>query len=528
MVSDATQEFEMKSPPPITEEGQGLIDEIIIEASIRDLTDEQQGRLDKLVGCASGPPKDAGQFIAELREAPAVQTIEGVKYPAAAFAYTPDPQKPSTWKLPLWGPDMKPDRKRISAAVASFSSGGHRGKRVQLPAGEVAKVKAKLRAALRKFGVKDEDMKPHIKETQSRGLVNEVLAIELSEGLAEGLATGTLPVRFLVPGLNTDKDRFYTEQAIHDACKVFEGVKMYANHPTRTEGRERPERDVRDWVANLRNCRIAPTGAAVGDAVIHESWFKAKVQGLLEAGELEGLGTSIIGVGSGTKGEVEKGVKAHIVENIVKGRSCDFVTEPGAGGRAGLQESTSATLYDEQNDIDLLNEADLRERRPDLVALIEADKMKEARGEMEELEKLKERVAELEESITATEAERDELKVKIEEAELAEAKTKAQVEIKELVEAEKDLSDPTRKRIIARFADAASTEDVAEAIADEKAYVAALNETGTVKDLGRADPVDDTKTVNAELTETQIQRFVDKGFTKEDAERMARVFVKGR
>ena len=31
-----------------------------------------------------------------------MKTEDGVQYPAQAFAYVPDPYKPSTWKLRLW------------------------------------------------------------------------------------------------------------------------------------------------------------------------------------------------------------------------------------------------------------------------------------------------------------------------------------------------------------------------------------------------------------------------------------------
>ena len=31
-----------------------------------------------------------------------MKTEDGVQYPAAAFAYVPHPDKPSTWKLRLW------------------------------------------------------------------------------------------------------------------------------------------------------------------------------------------------------------------------------------------------------------------------------------------------------------------------------------------------------------------------------------------------------------------------------------------
>lgn len=43
------------------------------------------------------------------------------KLPATCFAYVPDPNKPSTWKLKYRNPDGTVDARRLSAAVASLS-----------------------------------------------------------------------------------------------------------------------------------------------------------------------------------------------------------------------------------------------------------------------------------------------------------------------------------------------------------------------------------------------------------------------
>lgn len=81
----------------------------------------------------------------------ASQTDAGTKFPASDFAFVPDKNKPSTWKLRLTAsPGGAPDPRFVGAAAAALSPGGHRGKKVQLPSDAVAGVKAKVRAAWRK------------------------------------------------------------------------------------------------------------------------------------------------------------------------------------------------------------------------------------------------------------------------------------------------------------------------------------------------------------------------------------------
>lgn len=94
---------------------------------------------------------DAELDAAVLGKAAAMQTDAGTKFPASDFAYAPDSNKPSEWKLRLTAsPGGAPDPAFVGAAAAALSPGGHRGKKVQLPAAAVAGVKAKVRAAWRK------------------------------------------------------------------------------------------------------------------------------------------------------------------------------------------------------------------------------------------------------------------------------------------------------------------------------------------------------------------------------------------
>jgi len=76
---------------------------------------------------------------------------DGEDFPAEAFAYVPDREKPSTWKLRLW--DNLEDREtaaQVGRALAAFSPGGFRGNRVELPQDAVARVKRKVLAAWRR------------------------------------------------------------------------------------------------------------------------------------------------------------------------------------------------------------------------------------------------------------------------------------------------------------------------------------------------------------------------------------------
>jgi hypothetical protein len=84
---------------------------------------------------------------------------DGEDFPAAAFAYVPDPEKTSTWKLRLW--DNLEEREtptQVGRAVAALSPGGFMGNRVQLPSDAIAGVKRKVLAAWKR--VHDENEKP--------------------------------------------------------------------------------------------------------------------------------------------------------------------------------------------------------------------------------------------------------------------------------------------------------------------------------------------------------------------------------
>ena len=515
----------------VTESIQAKVDELITESAARDVPAELDAKVKALIDESSGEKLEENfiervdEVLVPLKEAATVKTDDGAKFPASAFAYAPDPEKPSTWRLRLAEKGKGVTRKQLDRAAARFSEGGYSGKKADIPPDDVGMVKLNIREAYRSAGVDDKDISRWVKDEEPRALVGEIGCVEIEEATAERVADGVLPVRFLAPGFNSDKSYFYTERAIQDACRKFEGLKMYANHPTKSEDSERPERDMWSWVANLRNCRVSSSGNGVGDAIINDGRFKEKVQGLREAGELTELGVSIIGVGKGAKSKLS-GVKTHMIEGIVTARSADFVTEPGAGGRAGLRESIAVQGVDPENDVDLLDEAGLRERRADLVAIIEASHEKTLRKEIEVIDELKEKLTELDGQVVTLTEERDGLKGQLEEAERKERVVTAQAEIAKLVD-EADLHESSKAWVREEFAEADSVEGVAEALERHKTHEASLGEAGVIRDMGGSDNAADSEKSRADLLERKTQQYIDDGETKEDAERMARAYFKG-
>jgi len=63
-------------------------------------------------------------------------------------------------------------RRQLGRAAAAFSHGGFRGRKVQIPSADRAKVKRKIRSAYSKLGVKREDMPVAIKEVSEKSHSN--------------------------------------------------------------------------------------------------------------------------------------------------------------------------------------------------------------------------------------------------------------------------------------------------------------------------------------------------------------------
>lgn len=83
----------------------------------------------------------------ELTKAVTGRIQGGVTYPASDYAYVPDKDHSTTWKLRLTKtPGGKPDAGIVGAAVAALGK-GFRGNKVVIPSADLPAVKAKVKAA---------------------------------------------------------------------------------------------------------------------------------------------------------------------------------------------------------------------------------------------------------------------------------------------------------------------------------------------------------------------------------------------
>ena len=75
----------------------------------------------------------------------ATKREDGEDFPEEAFAYVPDPESPSTWKLRLWDSlDERETAAQVGRAVAALGQGGFRGNRVEIPEDDLPGVKRRV------------------------------------------------------------------------------------------------------------------------------------------------------------------------------------------------------------------------------------------------------------------------------------------------------------------------------------------------------------------------------------------------
>ena len=451
--------------------------------------------------------KEANSALEWLKEQVAMKTEDGVKYPAEAFAYVPDAENPETWDLRLWETlDKKITKNQLRLVAASLSKGGRDGKKAMIPVAALAEVKRRVRAEYRSLGVDVNDIPKWVKEVLTRELVQNFVPLTEAK-FDKGRAT----VIVIKPGFNTSEDRYYPADMLKRDYKIFEGMKMYADHPTEDEDKNLPERSIKDtgWVAVLKDVSCDEAGVVTGVAEIIEPWLMTKLATLRDKKLLSEMGISINAVGKASKATID-GKETMVIEELTAARSVDFVTEPGAGGIVTFYES------DRSRDIDLVELSGLRERRPDLVSAIEADVREVIQQEVKKAMENEEKITELEGQITTLTKERDDLKEAALKAEKDKLVAEAQATIKEAVD-KAELPEAAKEVLIKRFATAESADGIDEAIQAEVDYIAKLTEAGKVKGLGatKSDPAKDKEALkesfrkmHPEWTDEQIETAV--------------------
>lgn len=186
----------------------------------------------------------------------------------------------------------------------------------------------------------------------------------------------------LQEGLGNFADAYYyTADALKTAAPVFEGKKIFADHPSSLDEQIRPERSVRDVLGHFENVHVEETsdGRAqlVGDVVIlpddNFKWARSLMSHAVEFHtkfpDKEFIGLSINASGDASpvqltefmKQDLPESVKLKLQEAIDKNIeqikvvsaikeavSCDLVTEAGAGGSlTKYLENNKQTLHKE-------------------------------------------------------------------------------------------------------------------------------------------------------------------------------------
>lgn len=162
---------------------------------------------------------------------------------------------------------------------------------------------------------------------------------------------------------NTRDNNFYPTEAVREATEkgLFNHLKMFKDHPRRSDEKELPERSVKDWFATTREAvwdeaRQKPRVPIV----VHDD---ADFRRMQEAPEQ--VAFSILGGGMARPGTVD-GRKGRILESISKVRSVDWVTEAGAGGGIDFAESASSIEESYMDGIEELTAEQLAEGNPEL------------------------------------------------------------------------------------------------------------------------------------------------------------------
>lgn len=192
------------------------------------------------------------------------------------------------------------------------------------------------------------------KPAEESGVTEFAAWTAFEEARAEGDAT-IYPVKIIAPGWGNSG--YYHADVLKAASKarVFsEGLRMFWNHPTQTQRKERPERDLDEMAAVLvKDAEWRETGKS-GPGLYSEAKVLSKyADAVKELGPHIGL--SIRALGEGKQGSAE-GRKGLIIEAIHRAQSVDFVTAAGAGG-AILKQFEEAAHLQEDDDMGELEEA---------------------------------------------------------------------------------------------------------------------------------------------------------------------------
>ena len=321
---------------------------------------------------------------------------------------------------------------------------------------------------------------------------------------AKADAAGTIPVKIIDPGWGSSGyySREVLQQAVNDRVYAA-GTQMFWNHPSKTDEKDRPERDLRDLAGVLtEDAQWQETGPKGPGIYARARVFSAYRDAVAEMGPYIGLSHYVWG--ESKPGEAE-GKKGDIITRIVAARSVDFVTMPGRGG--AIAEAFRAARPPEPTDEqkteagksmvgekpEKLTLESVRKEHPEIIEALRQEfendsARKEAQAQQEK--KLKETEMALEEA-KAENARLKEALLLVEARTFVEAKVKASTlpEISKTRVAEALAKDPVVKD--GKIDETAYAAKIEAAIKSEAEYLANLG-AGKVSGMGAGAPTEKT------------------------------------
>lgn len=170
---------------------------------------------------------------------------------------------------------------------------------------------------------------------------------------------GTAFLKLIAPGRGSSG--FYPEEVLkRDGGKAFpKGTKSYWNHATAAEEAARPEGNLRDLASVLtEDAHWMDNGPAGNGLYAKAKVFEHYRQPLDQLAKH--IGVSIRAAGTRSEKKAPDG-KPGLIEQITRGISVDYVTEPGAGGEVlTLFEAARRQPATEREEEDTMDEAAIK------------------------------------------------------------------------------------------------------------------------------------------------------------------------
>lgn len=341
---------------------------------------------------------------------------------------------------------------------------------------------------------------------------------------------GTIPIKIIDPGWGSSG--YYSREVLQAAANsrvYYAGLQMFWNHPSKSDEKERPERDLRDLAGVLtEDARWDEHGSKGPGIYARAKVFSAYREHVAEMGPYIGLSHYVWG--ESKPGEAE-GKKGDIITRIVAARSVDFVTVPGRGG--AIAEAFRAARPPEPTDeqkaagessmvgttsTPKLTLESLRKEHPEIIEALRKEvendsARKEAQAQQEK--KLKETEKALEEA-KAENARLKEALLLVEARTFVEAKVKASTlpEISKTRVAEALAKDPVVKD--GKIDETAYAAKIEAAIKSEAEYLANLG-AGKVSGMGAGAPAGGQTPTLEETDKALVAGFMRLGMSEAEA-----------